>query len=494
MDSREAAAEALLTESQLLLEQGRVQQALDGFDRVLALMPAHVPAHLCRGLALKAARRLEDARHAFERAAAIQPDCVPAHVNLAAIFQQLGRTREALAASDRAIELNPDFAPAHCNRGLALNDLDRPLEALDSYDRALAIDPNFAAAHGNRGKVLQRLHRPDEALAAYERVTSLQPEAAQAYVNASHTHLLLGRFESGWALYEWRKRLPSPLGNRSFAKPPWFGAPDLAGKKLLLHWEQGLGDTIQFSRYAKLAKAQGAEVVLIAQRSLAPLLRTLDPGIDVCTDEQVPIDADYQCPLLSLPYAFGTRLDNIPAAVPYLSAQPERVSRWRERIGASGFKVGINWQGNKESPADRGRSFPLELFRHISMIPGVRLISLQVGPGTEQLRHLPPDMRVDSVGNDFDQGPNAFLDSAAIMQSLDLVISSDTALAHLAGALARPTWLALQHAADWRWLTEREDCPWYPSMRLFRQRRRGCWDEVFEAMHVELASRVQRKR
>jgi tetratricopeptide (TPR) repeat protein len=489
MDSRAAAAEALFTESQRLLDQDRAQQALDGFDGVLALMPAHVPAHLCRGLALKAARRLEDARGAFERAAAIQPDCVPAHVNLAAILQQLGRGREALAASDRALELQPDFAPAHCNRGLALNDLDRPLEALDSYDRALAIDPDFAAAHGNRGKTLQALNRPEEALAAYERVTSRQPDAAQAYVNASHTHLLLGQFERGWALYEWRKRLASPLGNRSFAKPPWLGSPDLAGRRLLLHWEQGLGDTIQFSRYAKLAVAQGAEVVLMVQRSLSRLLGTLDSGIDVRSDEQLPIDMDYHCPLLSLPHAFGTRLGSIPAAVPYLSAEPERVSRWRERIGGSAFKVGINWQGNKQSPADRGRSFPLDLFRHISTIPGVRLISLQVGPGTEQLRNLPPDMRVESLGNDFDQGPDAFLDSAAVMQSLDLIITSDTALAHLGGALARPTWVALQHVADWRWLREREDCPWYPGMRLFRQKQRGRWDEVFDAMHAELASR-----
>src|ERR1700728_4248090 len=366
MDSPAAAAEALFTKSQRLLDQGRAQQALDGFDRVLALMPAHVAAHLCRGLALKAVRRLEDARGAFERAAAIQPDCVPAHVNLAGILQQLGRGPEALAASERALELQPDFAPAHCNRGLALNDLDRPLEALGSYDRALAIDPDFAAAHGNRGKTLQALNRPEEALAAYERVTSLQPEAAQAYVNASHTHLLLGQFERGWALYEWRKRLASPLGSRSFAKPPWLGAPDLAGKRLLLHWEQGLGDTIQFSRYAKLATAQGAEVVLMVQSSLSRLLSTLDPGIEVRTDRQLPIDMDYHCPLLSLPHAFGTRLGGIPAAVPYLSAEPERVARWRERIGGGGFRVGINWQGNKEFPADRGGWVPLGLFRHIA--------------------------------------------------------------------------------------------------------------------------------
>jgi Tfp pilus assembly protein PilF len=487
MDSS-AAAEILFAESQRLLGQGRAQEALAGLDRALALAPSHVPAHLCRGLALNAVRRLEDACGAFERALVIQPDCVPAHVNRAATLQQLGRSREALDASDRAIALQPGFAPAHCNRGLALNDLERPLEALDSYDRALAIDPDFAAAHGNRGKALQALNRPEEALAAYHRVTSLQPDAAQAYVNASHTHLLLGEFERGWALYEWRKLLPKPLGNRSLAKPLWLGSPDLAGRRLLLHWEQGLGDTVQFCRYAKLAKARGAEVILMVQKNLSRLVRTLDPDIEVRTDEQVPADFDYHCPLLSLPHAFGTRLDSIPAAIPYLSAEPERVSRWRERIGGRGFKVGINWQGNKQSPADRGRSFPLELFQRISTIPGVRLISLQAGPGSEQLRGLPQGMMVESLGDDFDRGSDAFLDSAAALKSLDLVITGDTALAHLAGALGRPTWVALQHVADWRWLREREDCPWYPSMRLFRQRQRGRWDHVFEAIHAELVS------
>jgi hypothetical protein len=448
-------------------------------------------AWVATGLALLAARRLPEARTAFERAIEIQPDCVSAHVNYSGILRQLGRPGEALEASDRAIALQPDFAPAHCNRGLALNDLDRPLEAIQSYDRALALDPGFAAAHGNRGKALQALDRTEEALAAYQRVTSLQPDAAQAHLNAGHAHLLLGEFERGWGLYEWRKRLPSPLGNRYSGKRPWLGAPGIAGRSLLLHWEQGLGDTIQFSRYAKLAKARGARVILMVQRNLARLMGTLDPDIEVCTAAPPPNDVDYHCPLMSLPLAFGTRLDGIPATIPYLFAEPVRVARWRGRIRGSEFKIGINWQGNPQSPADRGRSFPLEWFRDIAQLPQVRLISLQVGPGAEQLRTPPPGMSVESLGDDFDAGPDAFLDSAAAMQSLDLIITSDTALAHLAGALGCPTWLVLQHAADWRWLRERADCPWYPGMRLFRQTRRGHWQEPFAAIHQELLSRNQ---
>ena len=470
-----------------LLAAGRAPQALELLDRALHGTPAHAPAHLYRGLALKALGRPSDALGAFDAAIAAQMDFVPAHVNRAAILRELGRSGEALDASDHAIALDPDFAPAHCNRGLALNDLDLPQAALDSFDRAIELDPTFCAAHGNRGKALQMLDCPEEALRAYERVMALAPGSAQAHVNASHTLLQLGRFERGWPLYEWRKRLPQPLGFRTFGKPQWLGSPDLAGKRLLIHWEQGLGDTIQFCRYARLVQSQSADVVLMAQKSLVRLLRTLGSDIAVCSDEDGVPDADLQCPLLSLPLALRTRLEDTPAATPYLAAEPDRVSRWRRRIGAHGFKVGISWQGNKDSPADRGRSFPAEQFRRIASIDGVRLISLQVGPGVEQVDQPAPRVPVENLGPDFDRGPDAFLDSAAVMHSLDLVITGDTAIAHLAGALRRPTWVALQHAPDWRWLRARADSPWYPGMRLFRQRRPRDWQGVFDAMHAELA-------
>ncbi len=458
-------------------------------DHAMNVNPAGADAELARGLALKAEGRLAEARAAFDLAVALQPDNVAAHVNRAALLRQLGDSRQALHSAERAIALQPGFAPAHCNRGLALNDLGRPLEALDSYDRALAIDPGFAAAHGNRGKVLQALDRPEEALAAYQRVMELQPAAAQAYVNSAHALLLLGQFERGWSLYEWRKRLPAPLGNRAVAAPLWLGASELAGKTILLHWEQGLGDTIQFCRYAPLVRQRGARVILMVQKSLVRLVRTLDPAIEVRDEPHVDESLgkiDYHCPLLSLPQAFHTRIDTIPATVPYLHAEPELVARWRERMGGEGFKVGINWQGNRHSPADRGRSFPLRQFHRLSTIPGIRLLSLQVGAGTEQLGNLPEGMRVETLGPGFDTGPDAFVDCAAALANLDLVITSDTALAHLAGALGCPVWVVLQQAADWRWLRGRADCPWYPGMRLFRQRQRGNWDEVFEEVRAAL--------
>lgn len=468
-----------------LMAAGNVHEALAAFTRALQMAPNDATLHMRRGFALKMLLRLDESAQSFQRAVELEPNSVTALVNSAAISQQLGRCREALAASERAISIAPQFAPAHCNRGLALSDLDRPLEALHSYDVAIRMDPNFAAAHGNRGKVLQILDRHEEALLAYERVVELQPTAAQAYLNASHAHLLLGDFDPGWKLYEWRKRLAQPLGNRAFSQDEWSGTVPLQGRRLLLHCEQGLGDTLQFCRYALLAKAGGADVTLLAPSNLHQLLRTLDPQIAVASLDAIPTDIDCHCAMLSAPRAFGTQLATIPAQTPYLAAEPDRIARWRSHIGSQGFKIGINWQGNTQSPADRGRSFSPALFQEIAALPGVRLINLQFG---QCLPALPGEMRIESPGAAVDADGNAFVDTAAIMQCLDLVITSDTAIAHLAGALNRPTWVVLQQVPDWRWMRIRNDSPWYPSLRLFRQSQRGDWSDPFAKISAALAT------
>jgi tetratricopeptide (TPR) repeat protein len=352
----------------------------------------------------------------------------------------------------------------------------------------LALAPHFTAAHGNRGKTLQTLGRFNEALDAYRKVMALEPDSAQVYVNASHSCLILGQFEQGFTWYEWRKRLPDASPQPQPPPPLWLGTEDIAGKTLLLHGEQGLGDSIQFSRYARLVLERGAKVTLVVPERLVRLLSTLGQGIEVRAEVGLTTSGfDYHCPLPSLPLAFRTRLHTIPAA-PYLSAEPTRVARWRAAIGRRGFKIGIIWQGNPNSPADCGRSPPLRLFESIATLPDVRLISLQRGAGIEQLSGLGGRFAVETMPAEFDQGSNAFLDSAALMESLDLVITSDTAAAHLAGALGRPTWLVLQHVPDWRWLVDRRDCPWYPSMQLFRQAERGGWKGVFDAMRTSLAA------
>ena len=475
-----------LRHGEALLAAGRAHEALAIFDREVSNAPTQTAAHLGRGLALQRLRDPAAALAAFDRAAQIEPHNAFAHVNRAAILSHMGRYAEALAASDRALAMQPELAPAHCNRGLALNGLSKPDEALPSFDRAIELDPNFVAAHGNRGNALQSLARPEEALRAFERVQELVPDSAQAQLNASHALLSLGDFERGWPRYEWRKRMPTPMGQRTFVYPMWSGLQTLNGAKLLLHWEQGLGDTIQFCRYALLAQALGASVTLLVQRKLVRLMQSLGAGIDVRCDDDPAVQADYHCPLLSLPYAFRTTVNDVPAVTPYLSAEVERVRHWGNKIGTHGFKIGINWQGNKASPADRGRSFSPSLLHRIAKLPSVRLISLQRGDGSELLDELPRGMAVENLGPSFDEGADAFIDSAAVMQSLDLVITSDTAIAHLAGALARPVWVALQYAPDWRWMYARDDSPWYPAMRLFRQPTRGDWSSALEAMRNEL--------
>ena len=477
LDARNVDYWMLHGEVQLALE--RIEAALSSFDNAVASAPAAAAAHTQRGLTLARLRRFVPALEAFDRAASLAPKSAAAAVNRAGALAELGRSNAALDACDRALELTPNFAPALCYRAWALNDLQRPAEALQCADRAITLDPAFAAAYGNRGKSLQALDRPVEALAAYATVLELQPNNVQARMNAAHAHLSLGDFVQGFRLYESRKQLPVALGNRAFAQPLWRGQREIGGQRLLLHWEQGLGDTLQFCRYAVLALERGATVLLDVQPALRALLATLDARICVLSDEPSTAEFDWHCPLMSLPLAFGTRLASVPAGAPYLHAEPARTLRWQRHLGMHGFKVGIAWQGRREAAVDLGRSFPLRLFAPLAAVRGVRLISLQKGDGTAQLSGLPDGMAVETLG-EFDEGSDAFLDTAAIMQCLDLVISSDTAVAHLAGALGRPAWIALQRAADWRWLRERDDSPWYPSLRLFRQTVPGDWATVFE--------------
>ncbi len=327
-----------------LLARGQAEAVLTLADGALREAPSSVQAHLWRGLALKDLGRLEDARDTFERTLALDAACMPALINRAAILRRLGMSEAALAACDAAIALNPDFAAARCNRGLALNDLDRPHEALEEFDRAIALAPGFAAAHGNRGKTLHTLARFAEALEAYRQVMAIEPNSAQAYLNASHTCLTVGQFEQGFAWYEWRKRPPPASARSGQDAPLWAGQP-VVGKTVLLQAEQGLGDTIQFCRYAHLVRQRGARVVLSVQDPLLRLLRSLGPDIEVrAATDRSAANFDLYCPLLSLPAAFRTTVGTIPAAVPYLSVEPERIARWRENIGSRGVRIGINWQ------------------------------------------------------------------------------------------------------------------------------------------------------
>jgi tetratricopeptide (TPR) repeat protein len=500
-----------------LLMLRRPAAALADLDRAVALGADDAGVHRLRGAALIELKRPAEAAASLERAILKEPKDCDTHVKRAAALYLLGSYIEAAASCDRALTLAPDHAAAHAQRGAALHalgrldeamsnlntalaldpgsafacsvralcllDLQRPGPALESCERAIALRPDLADAHNTRGLALADALRFDEAVASFDRAITLQPELAEPRFNKAVLLLQRGDFERGWDLYERR-----PMRDRAFRAPRWNGE-EIAGRTILTYSEQGLGDTLQFCRYALLLRDRGARVVLAVQEGLCALMRSLAPGIAVVDVKQVPSSFDFHCPLLSLPRAFSTRLHEIPARIPYLRVDPSRIAAWRERLGTHGRLIGIRWQGST-GRADAGRSFHVRHFEAIAAIPGVRLISLQKGAGSEQLADLPPSWRVEDLGPEFEPGGDAFLDVAAVMQSLERVITSDTSIAHLAGALGRPTWLALKRVPDWRWLLDREDSPWYPTMRLFRQSRPGDWSGVFDRMRGELERRI----
>jgi hypothetical protein len=333
--------------------------------------------------------------------------------------------------------------------------------------------PRDAQAQGNLGGVLKELGRPVEALDCYRAALRLHPDDPVLHVNLGIALLLAGRFDAGWEEYEWRFRAGAAR-IPPCTQPRWNGE-ELAGRTLLIRAEQGIGDTIQFCRYVTMAAARGP-VALEVQPGLRHLVRDL-PARIIEAGGVLPV-FDLWCPLLSLPPLLGMQAP----APPYLTADADRVAAWRDRIGVHGRRIGIAWQGNPASAAERGRSIPLREFLPLAQIPGVRLISLQKHHGLEQFAGVPDGVRIETLDDDFDAGPDAFIDTAAVMQCLDMVITSDTSVAHLAGALGRPVWVGLQHVPDWRWLLEGEDCLWYPTMRLFRQTKRGDWGGVFARM------------
>jgi Flp pilus assembly protein TadD len=434
-------------------------------------------------------RRYAEALVPLERAIALRPDDLTAQVQRGMAMMRLDRHAEALASFDRALEIEPDLPEVLNNRGICLHALGRYEEALVSFERSLASRGATADTYTNIGVLLRSLGRYGEAIESFERTLARKPGDPTARFGLAFVHLTLGHFSEGWPLYEARIDDPS-LGatRRDFTVPRWTGREDLTGKTLLVHAEQGLGDTMHFCRYLPILAARGMDLVFEVMPQLTALMRTLPSSVRLCARGAPSPPFDYHCPLLSLPLALATELGNIPSQVPYLAADPERLARWGPLIRAlPGLRVGIAWQGNPAVERfvwARGRSMPLAALAPLAKIPGVSLVSLQKGPGLEQLKDA--GFPVLDLGPQFDAGVDAFLDTAAVVSALDLVISTDTAVAHLAGALARPVWTALPVVPEWRWLLERSDSPWYPTMRLFRQTRRGDWESVVAALAAAL--------
>jgi len=477
---------AMVEQGIALARQGRIDDAVHAYERAIATEPGLAEAHYNLGIAHRAQGRMADAAACWRRAIALRPDFVPAHNNLGSALLELGQVDAAIAAHRRALEIDPRSLPALINLGNALRRSGRAEDAAQVYRGALALAPDDAMAHGNLGLVLQDLGLFDESEAEYRRALALRPDYADAHRNLGMLLLLMGRFAEGWAEYRWRWQTRWHP-RRQFLFPPWDGG-DLAGKRILLHAEQGLGDSIMFCRLATTLAARGARVTLEVQPALVRLLSGLARVERILPAGTALPMLDLEAPLLDLPGLLQLDDRSMPADTPYLRAEQDRVTRWRAVLGnRPGLKVGIVWQGNPLSIADLGRSPPLAAFAPLAALPGVRLIALQKDAGREQLSAL---AGVEDLGAGFDAGPDAFLDTAAVMQGLDLVISADTASAHLAGALGRPCWIVLKSAPDWRWMLERSDTPWYPTTLLFRQKHRGDWGELFRRVADALAARV----
>jgi tetratricopeptide (TPR) repeat protein len=523
-------AEALLGRANALRELQRFEAALACYDRTLRLRPDWIDAHVNRGNVLHALQRFEEALASYDHALALRPDLAEAHTNRGSTLHELKWFDEALASHDRALELRPDYVEARYNRGNALHALKRFEEALADYERALTLRPDYVEALDNRGVALHDLRRYEEALASYDRVLAVQPDYAKAFVDRGATlreqrrfaealacydralalrpdyveahanegmcRLLIGDFDRGWPKIEWgwiaaRQRNVK----RSFSQPQLFGSNELEGKTVLLHAEQGFGDVIQFCRYVPLVAERGARVILEVYEPLRALMSTLPgvaqivttatlPGVApqiVTTGEPLP-DFDLHCPLLSLPLALGAGSATVRSQTPYLRASPQAVMDWNDRLGPKHRpRIGLAWSGRPSHDNDHNRSMRLGSF--LSALAGCNAtyVSLQ------------QDVREDDApvlqGSDvvhFGNELKTYADTAALIANLDLVISVDTSVAHLAGALAKPLWLLLPFTPDWRWQLDRDDSPWYPTARLFRQDETRRWDGVMARVRAAL--------
>ena len=466
-----------------LQAQGQPQQAVAHFERALAIEPRFAEAHSNLANALRALDRNEAAIAHYERAVALRPGYADAHYNLGNALQALGRHDEAVAAYERALAARPDYAEALNNLGNALFALNRPEEAAGRFEAALAARPDYAEALNNLGNTLQALNRHEAAIPCHARARELQPERAAAAWNEALARLATGDFAEGWRQYEARWDAEGTgQRRRDLGAPQWRGEA-LQGRTILLHAEQGLGDTLHFARYVPLVAARGARVVLEAQRPLVPLLAGL-PGVAeiVAQGETLP-DFDLHSPLLSLPLAFGTRVETIPAEIPYLAAPPERLQRWRAALAPHRRpRIGFAWAGNPANIFDRRRTMPLKHLVPLLATEGASFFSLQkdMRPGdAEMLQGLEG---VTALGAELAD----FADTAAVASELDLIVTICTSLAHLAGGLGRPTWVMLNYSADFRWFRERSDSPWYPTARLFRQSASGDWDGVVARVRAAL--------
>ena len=460
-------------------QEGKFEESLELLKQAIGCNPNSADAHNSLGNTLNSLGRSEEAIDQYRCALALRPDFPEAQVNLGNSLKGLKRMREAAACYRAAIALRPKYAEAHSNLGIALLHMNQPQEALASFTAAIALDPTLNIAYSNLGAALGELNRYEEALPIFQRARDLEPGAKEPVFNEALARLALGDYSTAWRDYEARwVAAELKLKLREFDQPLWDGETDVAGKTILIHAEQGIGDMILFSRYIPLVAQQGARVVVECYKQVEPLIRSI-PGIDhvLTYGEELP-EFDIQVPFASLPRAFKTMIDTIPAQVPYLyppSDSPTIAAL--DHAGDRRPRVGVCWAGNPDYPRDQHRSVPLSVFQRLFQIPNIQFVSLQqrLRPGDEEIL-----AKYNNIDLETDRKGSTLADTAALISKLDLVITVDTAIGHLTGALGRPVWVLLAFFPYWVWLRNRIDSPWYPTARLFRQTTSGDWTSVIE--------------
>lgn len=468
---------------------GHLAAAADLFQRAIESGPGIAGYHVNLGNTLRDLGRLDEANKCYRDAISIDPNFALAYYNLGDTLiemEDLGALDESIAASREAIRLKPDYAEAHSNLGIALRRKGNLDESIVQYRKALELKPAYAEVHNNQGNLYQDGGSLRDAVAAYRQAIAIRPDFALAHYNLGFALLLQGDMEAGWPEHEWR--LKNEKKPRVFPKPQWTGE-DLHGKTILLWGEQGIGDNIQFVRYAPLVAARGGRILLQCRPEINRLLKSSPALGEVVNSSGDLPPYDCHCALMSLPWLFKTDLKSIPVSIPYLHPEPALVESWKQRLGPPDgqLRIGLVWAGNPQFKDDRTRSMNIKQLAPLAAVHGVKFLSLQKGAAEAQAKNPPPGLELIDLGPELKD----FADTAAAMSVLDLIITTDTSVPSLAGALGRPVWTMLQFSPDFRWLLGREDSPWYPTMRLFRQTSRGDWkglvDRVAQALNIHVA-------
>jgi tetratricopeptide (TPR) repeat protein len=484
---------AVLAKAAAFDKKGMLEQAARSYRFFLSRRPEPA-AYFNYGRVLKKLGSYDDAIQSYERAIALKPDYAEAYANIANIHMEQKLFERALEYHHLAVRHGPTLAVVYYNRGVVLQELGRHDEALADYDRTLTLQPDYYLAYLNKSVILYELKQKTKAAANYRQILASNPESIDALWNLGILKLSEGDFAEGWKLSEARLRPQAEINNQRFQKPYWDGTEGIAGKTLLIVWEQGFGDTIQFCRYALLAKNTGARIVLSVQNPLRRLISTLDNEIEVIGEDEIPEHYDYYCFLMSLPHIFKTSVETIPYPAKYLRNEPAAISRWSAKIAAlPGLKVGLVWAGGERANItcarrnDANRSLPLTRYIPFLELKGAAFFSLQKGPPAAQVQAVQATHEIHDWTDSFTD----FADTGALIEHLDLVITVDTSVAHLAAALGKPVWVLVPWVSCWRWLERRSDSPWYASVRLFRQAERGNWDPVINAVAQALRARIE---